>query len=169
MQEDELFQTLKLTPHILTTPIHSWRCLERQKVCSQALFGNWLKIHWWTSLEWLSLSFSTFVCLCLKSEPDPTMIKKKNSLDRPLVEPFVIGFLTEFSPGCPLLKIWMSICFLRNQRKWSTATLQSIGDVFADYEGWTRTLMMLLPHKFGRQSRVVVAASISPLRSSSAR
>ena len=50
MQEEEQFQSLKLTPHILMTPTqNSWTCLER------------LNIHRWTYLD--KLKIKPWICM----------------------------------------------------------------------------------------------------------
>lgn len=72
MQEEELFHSLKLTPHILTTGLHSWTCLEKAK---DSITG-----HVWR----VELPFLPLRCLCLfglESRLESNIAGKQNSWD----------------------------------------------------------------------------------------
>ena len=60
MQEEELFQSLKLTPHILMTGLHSWTCLEKAR--------NSITGHVWR--VWVAFFFLFVAFACLVSNLD---------------------------------------------------------------------------------------------------
>ena len=77
MQEEELFQSLKLTPHILMTAcLHSWTCLEKAKS----------SIDWHIWRVWVSCC--SFSLLCLVSKLDWSHILQESRNHGTLASPW---------------------------------------------------------------------------------
>ena len=177
IQEEEWFQSLTLTPHILTRSLHSWTCLESDKYK-----------HPWTKNK-SEKGKKSIWCPCLVSLVSVCLVSSQGLWpiwipDRSLIFSMVAHLVKQ---NCQDFNLWwkkLFTFFLSGVYPVSQTFIfhggQNIEQLQEKLEAihpstlamflrqhWSRATLMMLPPRIGRRWRDVVAAGISALRSSS--